>query len=124
MVFQKPRRECVALATEAECEAKRSLLHLQKPVIARILGFGTVESYDPLTDTWTRKADMPTARWGLATGVVNGKIYAIGGGNAARDVVYNTVEIYNPQGDLNEPFAVSPQGKLATMWGKIKGNFR
>jgi hypothetical protein len=30
-------------------------------------------------DTWTTKADMPTARGYLATAVVNGKAYAIGG---------------------------------------------
>jgi len=38
-----------------------------------------VEEYDPETDTWTRKADMPTPRGSLCTAVVNGKIYAIGG---------------------------------------------
>jgi hypothetical protein len=30
-------------------------------------------------DTWMRKADMPTPRYGLATSAVNGKSYAIGG---------------------------------------------
>jgi hypothetical protein len=39
----------------------------------------TVEEYDPATDTWKKKADMPTARACLSTSVVNGKIYAIGG---------------------------------------------
>ena len=39
----------------------------------------TVEVYDPKTDTWERKIDMPTARAGVATLVVDGKIYAIGG---------------------------------------------
>jgi N-acetylneuraminic acid mutarotase len=38
-----------------------------------------VEEYDPVADTWTRKADMPTSRMGLSTSVVNGVIYAIGG---------------------------------------------
>ena len=42
-------------------------------------GLSTVEEYDPATDTWTRKADMPTARSGLVTCAVNGKMYAIGG---------------------------------------------
>ena len=41
--------------------------------------FSTVEEYDPETDTWTRKADMPTPRNGCSAGVVNGKIYVIGG---------------------------------------------
>ena len=29
--------------------------------------------------TWTTKASMPTARYSLGVGVINGKIYAIGG---------------------------------------------
>ena len=33
----------------------------------------------PKRDSWTKKADMPTARMGLAAAVVGGKIYAIGG---------------------------------------------
>jgi len=46
-------------------------------------------------DTWTKKADMPTARWGLSTSVVDGKIYAIGGGDA-KDNPTSTVEEYDP----------------------------
>ena len=42
-------------------------------------------------DTWTKKADMPTARSHIATSVVNGKIYAIGG-----DGIFKTVEEYDP----------------------------
>lgn len=48
--------------------------------------FATVEEYDPGTDTWAKRADMrstnpanPIRRTGLATGEVNGRIYAIGG---------------------------------------------
>ncbi len=50
-----------------------------------------MEEYDPATDTWTTKASMPTAREHLAAGVVNGKIYVIGGSAAL-----NTVEEYDP----------------------------
>ena len=32
-----------------------------------------------MTDTWTRKADMPTGRVFLDSGVVNRKIYVVGG---------------------------------------------
>jgi hypothetical protein len=39
----------------------------------------TVEEYDPKTNTWTKKANMPTPRVALSTSAVNGKIYAIGG---------------------------------------------
>jgi len=45
-------------------------------------------------DTWTKKADMPTARCALSSSVVNGKIYAIGGG--ITPTVFPTTEEYNP----------------------------
>ena len=61
----------------------------------------TVEAYDPATDTWTRKADMPSAKELLTTSVVGGKIYAIGGQQeyaAVRDV-FSTVDMYDPATD-------------------------
>jgi N-acetylneuraminic acid mutarotase len=57
----------------------------------------TVEAYDPVADTWTKKADMPTPRNGLATSVVDGKIYAIGGWNGSS--IISTVEVYDPATD-------------------------
>lgn len=51
--------------------------------------FDTVEMYNPSSDSWTEKPPLPTPRTKLAVGVVDGKIYAIGGGT--------TVEEYNPQ---------------------------
>jgi hypothetical protein len=38
-----------------------------------------VEVYDPVTDTWAEADPLPTPRAALATGTVNGRIYAIGG---------------------------------------------
>ncbi len=38
-----------------------------------------VEDYDPATDTWVKRAKMPTKRDGFGVGVVNNHIYAIGG---------------------------------------------
>ena len=66
----------------------------------------TVEMYDPMTDTWTQKADMPTPRETM-TCVVDGKIYAIGGA-AATNFMENkpwrlaTVEVYDPPTDTWE----------------------
>ncbi len=54
----------------------------------------TVEEYDPLTNSWTNKAPMPTAREQLAAAAVNGKIYAIGGFDGG--VRLATVEEYDP----------------------------
>ena len=57
----------------------------------------TVEEYDPVTDKWKKKADMPTARFDFATSTVNGKIYAIGG--VGWGVGFSTVEEYDPVKD-------------------------
>jgi N-acetylneuraminic acid mutarotase len=70
----------------------------------------TVEEYDPVTDTWTKKANMPTARKALGTCVVYDRIYAIGGstGNEgpppgdpteALEFLFSSVEQYNPATD-------------------------
>ncbi|BFH17394.1 hypothetical protein WJ0W_002188 [Paenibacillus melissococcoides] len=61
----------------------------------------TTYMYDPTTDTWTEKKNMPTARAGLTTAVVNNKIYVIGGyldknGKVERT---NIVEVYDTQTD-------------------------
>jgi N-acetylneuraminic acid mutarotase len=63
-------------------------------------GLPTVEMYDPVTDTWTTKAPMPTARWGLCASSVNGKIYAIGGTAGAPTYGgLSKVEEYDPVTD-------------------------
>ena len=62
-----------------------------------------VEEYDPDSDTWTRKTDMPTARRLFALGVIDGVIYVTGGmdftdGNNVT-YVYST-EKYDPSSDM------------------------
>ena len=51
-----------------------------------------LEMYDPATDTWTRKANMPTPRSVLCASAVNGTVYAIGGNGSGASVV----EAYDP----------------------------
>jgi N-acetylneuraminic acid mutarotase len=64
---------------------------------------GTVEEYDPATDTWRSRTSMPTPRNHATAGVVNGKVYVIGGRIAAAfiGVASNTdvVEEYDPASD-------------------------
>ena len=52
-----------------------------------------VEEYNPATDTWTGKKEIPTPREGIAVSAVGGKIYAIGGWANGHSSV---VEEYNP----------------------------
>jgi N-acetylneuraminic acid mutarotase len=62
------------------------------------------EVYDPKTNKWETRMTMPTARNHAAAGVVNGKIYVIGGrvGSSVITTSSNTnvVEVYDPATDL------------------------
>jgi RNA polymerase sigma factor (sigma-70 family) len=71
-------------------------------------------------DTWTKKADMPTARAGLSTSVVSGKIYAIGGsidGNSA----IAAVEEYDPAADKWTKKADMPTARAALCTSAVNG---
>ena len=62
----------------------------------------TVEVYDPAKDIWRKSQGLRNARSGLATGVVDGVIYAIGGAGwppiANRPGPYlASVEAFNPK---------------------------
>ena len=72
-----------------------------------------MDEYDPKTDTWTAKADMPTARMMTATAVVGGKIYVIGG---AESFFFPSaaVEVYDPVTDTWEQKADMPNPR----WGQ------
>jgi N-acetylneuraminic acid mutarotase len=74
-----------------------------------------VEQYDPGADKWTRKADMPTSRWGLSTCAVNGKIYAIGGCSASGAGLV-VVEEYDPGTDswTRKANMSTPRGVFST----------
>jgi N-acetylneuraminic acid mutarotase len=58
----------------------------------------TVEVYDPSTNTWTKKANMPTARANASAGALNGKIYVIGG-STGWSTVFSTLEVYDSATD-------------------------
>ena len=58
----------------------------------------TVQEYDPVTNTWAKKADMPTPRSSLSAAVVDGKIYAMGG-SGGNQIAIGVVEEYDPVTD-------------------------
>ena len=58
-----------------------------------------VECYDPGTDTWTKKADVPTARFVLSTVVIDSKIYAVGGLIWPSQVLVAAMEVYDVESD-------------------------
>jgi N-acetylneuraminic acid mutarotase len=68
---------------------------------------GTVEEYDPATNTWRERSPMPTPRNHAVGGAVNGKIYVIGGRVGAAFVSggfdassnIGVTEVYDPATD-------------------------
>jgi N-acetylneuraminic acid mutarotase len=74
-----------------------NMRNIFKALVAVFLGAASI--CQATEGTWTRKADMPTARSGLCASVVDGTIYAIGGG-PSQGVVITTVEQYDPAMDM------------------------
>jgi N-acetylneuraminic acid mutarotase len=86
----------------------------------------TVEEYDPKTNTWSQRSSMPTARNHAAIGVVDNKIYVIGGrlGSAFIFTASNTniVEEYDPVSDQwGLVKARMPTERSGGAWGVHKG---
>ncbi len=79
--------------------AREPIVHPARPHVT----VGTVEEYDPATNSWRARTPMPTPRNHAGVGVVGGKIYVIGGrtGAAFISVATNTdiVEEYDPATD-------------------------
>lgn len=68
-----------------------------------------LDSYDTTTGTWTERTSIPTARGGMAGGVVDGQIIVVGGEGAANPSgVFAQVEVYDPQTDTWSDAGVMP----------------
>ena len=62
----------------------------------------SVYAFDPATNHWERKADMPTHRSGSVSAVIGDRIYVMGGGFKQANGQFRfltTVEIYHPDTD-------------------------
>jgi N-acetylneuraminic acid mutarotase len=82
---------------------------------------GTVEEYDPATNTWRSRAPMPTGRNHFMAGVVDGKVYAINGRLGMPFVtmsdVTDLVEMYDPATDQ-----WTYKGRAPTRRGDVAGD--
>jgi N-acetylneuraminic acid mutarotase len=84
-------------------------------------GVGILEIYDPETRAWSRGADMPTPRADLTVGVVDGKLYAIGGTRHVAIEALGTVEAYDPKTDAWTRKADMPTPRLHLACGVVDG---
>ena len=102
--------------------SKETSLHPARPHRALDVN----EVYDPASNSWQTKATMPTARNHAAVGVVNNKVYVIGGRVGAAFITrasnIDIVEEYDPAtdqwGSLKAPM---PTARSATAWGTHRG---
>ncbi len=82
---------------------------------------GTVEVYDPATNTWQSRAPMPTGRNHFMAAVVDGKIYAVDGRLGMPFVtmsdVTDLVEMYDPTTDQ-----WTYKGRAPTRRGDVAGD--
>ena len=73
-------------------------------ILDRQVATDLVEAYDPLTDRWEKRLNMPTKRSRTDAAVVDGKVYVIGGevplpGLGLADSFLQRIEEYNPRTD-------------------------
>jgi hypothetical protein len=68
-----------------------------------------MEAYDLVTGQWSARPPMPTARTGFGVAVVDGIIYAIGGGDMTGNLA--TVEAYDPATGAWTTKAPMPSGR-------------
>jgi len=124
-----PMRRRVAPARRWKSAARSMSLAVSAPPSLAIRGadsagstdqivVGTVEAYDPATNTWQARSPMPTARNHFFAGAVNGKIYAIDGRIGSVFVtmsdVIDLVEEYDPATDhwICKSRAPTPRGDV------------
>jgi N-acetylneuraminic acid mutarotase len=81
------------------------------------------EIYEPANNTWTTGTPIPTAVYGYASTVIDGKIHIIGGSQASSsqgsNIFVNSNQVYDPQTDTwslgaNLPSAVTYGAAAAT----------
>ena len=81
---------------------------------------GTVEAYDPATDTWTAKTSMPTPRIMFGAAAANGIVYAVGGQGSGNSWL-QTLEAYDAATDTWTTRAPMPTGRFGLGVGVIDG---
>jgi N-acetylneuraminic acid mutarotase len=96
-----PRSGCAVAAYQGKIYVIGGTVGVTTALVSEFTG--SVEVYDPVTDTWETKTPMPTPRADLRASVADGKIYLIGGKERwGDDPLYHELdvnEVYDPISD-------------------------
>ena len=84
--------------------------------------YNSVYEYNLVTDTWTKKYDMPTARYLASATVVDGKIYVFGGTANAMMMGLSALEVYDPSSDTWAVKGPMPLPRAGQASSAVNGN--
>jgi hypothetical protein len=81
------------------------------------------DEYDPVTNTWRSRAEIPSPRNFATASAVNGKCYVIGGGTGESwlDPALTTVQAYDPATNTWEDKAPLPEGRHGAASAVVNG---
>ena len=80
-----------------------------------------LEVYDPVSNTWSTRAPMPTARSGIAAAVVNNELWVFGGEDADTFTLHAEVEVYDPVSNSWRQLPDMPLPRHG-IWASVIGN--
>ncbi len=82
----------------------------------------TTEMFDPGTNLWTARANMPTGRRTVAVGLLNGRAQVMGGERTPTGATFSQNEEYDPVTNTWTPLApMIPTGRHGAGFGTIDG---
>lgn len=81
--------------------------------------------YDPATNSWTKRADMPKRFGQGVTGVINGKLYVLSGtcNNCGPERITRRLYRYDPATNVWTPLAWAPTAHVLGAGAVINGKF-
>ncbi|HEU4683051.1 MAG TPA: kelch repeat-containing protein [Nitrospira sp.] len=99
----------------------------EKPSLGNVIHLAitpSVEAYDPSTDQWSKKADMPVGLHHAGIGTAGGRLYVIGGYKQSGLSVWNpvaTVYAYDPSSNSWTGRASMPTARGALSVAEVDG---
>jgi N-acetylneuraminic acid mutarotase len=82
-------------------------------------GNNRLEVYDPVTNTWTERAPMSVPRNHCGGGVIDGKLYVVGGRDTPQSPT--ALEVYDPQSNAWAALSPMPTGRSGIGVGAVNG---